>query len=62
MGVVLKRAIYFITCEGKLMYPVKLDEDYILRNLLSDRERKDYEVNTYRQLSLFDPWMPEVKP
>ena len=62
MGVVLKRAVYFITCEGKLMYPVKLDEDYILRNLLSDRERKDYEVNTYRQLSLFDPWMPEVKP
>lgn len=62
MGVVLKRAVYFITCEGKLMYPVKLDEDYILRNLLSDRERKDYEVNTYRQLSLFDSWMPEVKP
>lgn len=62
MGVVLKRAVYFITCEGKLMYPVKLDEDYILRNLLSDRERTDYEVNTYRQLSLFDPWMPEVKP
>ena len=35
MGVVLKRALYFITCSGKMMYPTKLEEDYITRNLLS---------------------------
>ena len=34
MGVVLKRALYFITCGGKMMYPVKIEEDYITRNLL----------------------------
>lgn len=54
MGVVLKRALYFITCEGKMMYPVKMDEDYIMRNLLSLKERVLYDVNSYRQLSLFD--------
>lgn len=37
MGVVLKRAIYFITCQGKQMYPVKLQEDFILRNILVER-------------------------
>lgn len=56
MGVVLKRALYFITCSGKLMYPVKLDEDYITRNLLNTKERLPEEIGgiTYRQLSLFD--------
>ena len=34
IGVVLKRAVYFITCNGRQMYPVKLDEDYIVRNIL----------------------------
>ena len=56
MGVVLKRALYFITCSGKMMYPVRLDEDSITRNLLNTRERIPEEVErmTFRQLSLFD--------
>lgn len=55
MGVVLKRAIYFIVCNGKQMYPTKLEEDYILRNLLSDtRTPRELQNLTYRQLSLFD--------
>ena len=56
MGVVLKRALYFITCSGKMMYPVKLDEDYITRNLLNTKERLPEGIGgiTYRQLSLFD--------
>ncbi len=56
MGVVLKRAMYFITCSGKMMYPTKLDEDYITRNLLSVKEKLPEEVRNmgYRQLSLFD--------
>ena len=29
MGVVLKRALYFITCSGKMMYKTKIEEDYI---------------------------------
>lgn len=57
MGVVLKRAIYFITCQGRQMYPVKLQEDYILRNILDGKERLPRDVRTapaYEQLSLFD--------
>lgn len=56
MGVVLKRALYFITCQGKMMYPVRLEEDYIARNLLETKEKLPAEVRNlgYRQLSLFD--------
>ena len=56
MGVVLKRALYFITCNGKMMYPTKIEQDYILRNLLSVGEKIPISVRemTYKQLSLFD--------
>lgn len=63
MGVVLKRAVYFITCGGKTMYPVKLDEDYITRNLLNTKERLPEGIGgiTYRQLTLFDDMkMPDA--
>lgn len=57
IGVVLKRALYFITCRGKTMYPIKIEEDYITRNLLDVKERLPFDLGmdvTYRQLSLFD--------
>lgn len=56
IGVVLKRALYFITCSGRMMYPTKLDEDYICRNLLSDQTQIPRELREegYQQLSLFD--------
>lgn len=56
MGVVLKRALYFITCGGKMMYPVRLEEDYITRNLLNTKEKlpEGADGMTYRQMSLFD--------
>ena len=56
MGVVLKRALYFITCNGKMMYPTKIEEDYITRNLLCTKEKIPREIREmgYRQLSLFD--------
>lgn len=56
MGVVLKRALYFITCAGRMMYPIKLNEDYICRNLLSDRTQipRELREESYRQISLFD--------
>ena len=53
-GVVLKRAIYFITCSGRQMYPLKIEEDFILRNLMYSQSRTPAETVTYRQLSLFD--------
>lgn len=55
MGVVLKRAVYFIICDGKMMYPVRIEEDYITRNLLNTGERiPEGGGMTYRQLTLFD--------
>lgn len=56
IGVVLKRALYFITCNGKMMYPTKMDEDYITRNILSANEKYPFykDTITYKQLSLFD--------
>lgn len=56
MRVVLKRALYFITCSGRMMYPTKLDEDYIVRNLVSDRTMVPKELRNqgYEQLTLSD--------
>ncbi len=56
IGVVLKRALYFITCGGRMLYPVKLEEDYIVRNLTDRRDRVRFGSDgmTYRQMSLFD--------
>ncbi|HIQ97506.1 MAG TPA: putative DNA modification/repair radical SAM protein [Candidatus Limivivens merdigallinarum] len=54
MGVVLKRAVYFITCQGRTMYPIRLEEDYITRNLLSVKERLPYDIDGFRQMNLFD--------
>lgn len=56
IGVVLKRALYFITCNGRMMYPIRLDEDYITRQLLADKTQipKDIRCAGYEQLSLFD--------
>lgn len=56
IGVVLKRALYFITCNGKMMYPTKLEEDYIVRNLTSEKDRIQFGSDgmSYRQMSLFD--------
>ncbi|NBI91792.1 putative DNA modification/repair radical SAM protein [Lachnospiraceae bacterium] len=56
IGVVLKRALYFITCGGRMMYHTKIEEDYITRNLISVKEKLPFDKDgiTYRQLSLFD--------
>ena len=53
MGVVLKRAQYFITCKGRMLYPVKLEEEEVTRNLLNVREKLPFEAQTCRQMNLF---------
>ena len=65
IGVVLKRALYFITCNGKMMYRTKLEEDYIVRNLTADvKNRQQFASDgmSYRQLSLFDDTVLGVNP
>ncbi len=64
IGVVLKRALYFVTCEGRMMYPTKLEEDYIVRNLTSEKDRVQFGSDgmSYRQMSLFDDGQYSIKP
>ncbi len=57
IGVVLKRAHYFITCNGRMLHQTKVEEDYITRQILQLENKKNWELEysmTYRQLSLFD--------
>ena len=60
IGVVLKRAIYFITCQGHMMYTnMHIEQNFITNNLISSEQRKNYEISshdTYRQMSLFDDY------
>ena len=57
IGVVLKRALYFITCSGRMMYPVKIEEDFISGHLIGEEQKKVWDIGstgTFQQLSLFD--------
>ena len=59
MGVVLKRALYFITCDGKMMYHIPIEENYITRQLIySEKPAQlllpDGRVTQYEQMSIFD--------
>lgn len=60
LGIVLKRAVYFITCRGRQFYPIKIDEDYITRNMIDFKDKLPPAIrevaDSYRQLSLFDDW------
>ena len=56
MGVVLKRAHYFITCHGKTLYPIRIDQQYILRQLTSAEYKDNWKLThqqDFRQMSLF---------
>ena len=54
VGVVLKRAIYFITCSGAYYFSIKLTEGMVLQNLLLSEKQPKQEDTQFQQLSLFD--------
>lgn len=54
VGVVLKRAVYFITCGGASYYSMHFSENMILQNLLMAEKLPSGEDTVYQQLSLFD--------
>lgn len=57
MGVVLKRAHYFITCGGKMMYHTPIEEQYITRQLTATNSKENWQIahqNNFKQMSLFD--------
>jgi putative DNA modification/repair radical SAM protein len=59
LGVVLKRAVYFLTCSGRMMYPIRMNENFITSQLIGVESRKAWDIenhDSYRQLSLFDDY------
>ncbi len=64
-GVVLKRAVYFITCGGRMYMPVHMEENYITGCLAGNEYRKNWEIShgeSFRQLSMFDDMKLTVPP
>jgi len=55
MGVVLKRAQYFITCSGKMLRQVKMNEDYLTFTLSENKVNENY-----NQMSLADDFGVEM--
>lgn len=59
LGVVLKRAVYFITCSGRTMYPIRMNENDITSQLIGEEHRRLWDIenhDSFRQMSLFDDY------
>ena len=58
IGVVLKRAHYFITCGGRMMYRIPIERDYIVREMTDLSRGENWQAShgneQYRQMTLFD--------
>ena len=55
-GVVLKRARYFITCRGKSISPLPMDNPQVIAGAISERGfSQDAALGAPEQLSLFSP-------
>ena len=54
LGVVLKRAQYFLTCSGRSTAPLRLSLEGVRRNLTAT-ERASLPAGPLDQLSLFEP-------
>ena len=59
LGVVMKRAQYFISCRGHKLPGLDMSRQVVLRAMMSAREAKlygtDLDLTGGRQLSLFEP-------
>ena len=66
MGVVLKRAHYFITCSGRMYRRVRLEEGFIAACLADQDRQKNWRAEhggeSWRQLSLFDDMHLDMAP
>ncbi|WP_342424769.1 putative DNA modification/repair radical SAM protein [Paenibacillus sp. FSL E2-0178] len=54
LGVVLKRAQFFITCKGKPLEGLKVSEHTLLRSLMSGQQLAPFQPPQYEQMTLFD--------
>ena len=55
LGIVLKRARYFIVCNGKYMDQVNMSEGFIMQNLIGERNGLPKLSDGAVQISMFDP-------
>ena len=65
LGVVLKRAQYFLTCHGKMLYSMPIEENFITRQLTAEPKETSWKLEhpqTYHQLSLFDDHFLDIPP
>lgn len=65
LGVVLKRAQYFLLCQGKRMPGLMITQTALLRALMSQKEFALYQYQSGQQmdqLTLFDPTETEWRP
>jgi predicted DNA-binding helix-hairpin-helix protein len=54
LGATLKRARFFITCKGKYIDRLDMNELFIRQNLLAERSRLPGADGGYRQISLLE--------
>lgn len=58
MGIVLKRAQYFITCNGKMLNHIPLEQNFIVSQLADTSKKEAVKIvnqdDSYVQLNLFD--------
>lgn len=65
LGIVLKRAQYFVTCCGKMLYSTPIEENFITRQLTAEQKETSWKLDhpqTYQQLSLFDDHFLDIPP
>lgn len=65
LGIVLKRAVYFITCSGKMEQGCRLEQDFITSSLIGDERRKAWDIahsGSYYQMSLFQDMNLQAAP
>jgi putative DNA modification/repair radical SAM protein len=62
LGVVLKRARYFITCKDRYLDRVTMKEDFIRQNLLAEKSPLPPADEGYRQLSFLPPLLQLPTP
>lgn len=62
LGIVLKRARYFITCKGRYIDRVTMNEDFIRQNLLAEKSPLPPADSAYRQLSFLAPLLQLPTP
>lgn len=66
MGVVLKRAHFFITCKGRMMRHVRMEENFVTACLVDQNRKKNWQLEhgqeAYKQLSLFDDMKLDMVP